>query len=700
MNVNSTKLSAFCDGIIEAGWLAAVIVAPLFFNPYSSRVFAPDKATTLRTIALVMAAVWVVKLVEERAGGSGDVGLTWRTPLVLPTLFTVVVYLTSTALSVTPWVSLFGSYGRLQGTCTTFSYILIFLMILQGMCTRAQLHRLVTVIIVNSLPVALYGLIQRHGLNPLSGSMKWGKRVAGSMGNPIFLAAYLVMVFPLTLGRIVESLRAISTARAREKNEQANTANILRTIGYVFIAAAQLIATWYTESRGPLLALVVGLFFFFLLLALTWRSKKGAVVVIITLTALVVGSIVLINVPKSPLQSLQSTPWLGRLGDMFAFGRILHWQGMVDLVLPHEPIQYPDGHSDPLNFIRPLVGYGPESVRATYSRFRPSMHWRYEAGVMVDRAHNETFDALATTGLLGLIAYLFLFLSVFYYGLIRLGLLEEKGQRVQLLGLVLVCSLASVAFSWWQVGPHFFGVALAMGIVAGLAIYVGTVALVFAIRMLTLGESTLPPPHPHYLLILSLLTAIVCHFVEINFGIAVTATRTIFWACAGLFVVAGLDLRANQRGEGTGRRRQKRRQKRVAPSPPSETERTLPGWLWPTLGNAVVGGFILGTLAFSFVINQEKLNGVGHILWQALTILAAQEGRTSYGILMIVLLTWLVTGLVFLSEMARRGTFKARPSDWRPASLLYLAVSLGLGCAFALLLARHLAALLPPQPPL
>ncbi len=61
--MNSTKLSAFCDRVIEVGWLAAVIVTPLFFNTYSSRIFDPDKITVLRSIALVMAAVWMVKLV-------------------------------------------------------------------------------------------------------------------------------------------------------------------------------------------------------------------------------------------------------------------------------------------------------------------------------------------------------------------------------------------------------------------------------------------------------------------------------------------------------------------------------------------------------------------------------------------------------------------------------------------------------------
>ena len=97
--MNSTKLGAFCDKVLEIGWLLAVIITPLFFNVYSSRVFEPDKLTTLRTVALIMAAVWVVKYIEGQVSGRREVGVTWRTPLVFPTLFMIVVYLLSTILS-------------------------------------------------------------------------------------------------------------------------------------------------------------------------------------------------------------------------------------------------------------------------------------------------------------------------------------------------------------------------------------------------------------------------------------------------------------------------------------------------------------------------------------------------------------------------------------------------------------------------
>ena len=54
----------FWDKIIEAGWLAAAIVTPLFFSWYSNRVFEASKVDLLRSITLVMLAAWLSKVLE------------------------------------------------------------------------------------------------------------------------------------------------------------------------------------------------------------------------------------------------------------------------------------------------------------------------------------------------------------------------------------------------------------------------------------------------------------------------------------------------------------------------------------------------------------------------------------------------------------------------------------------------------------
>ena len=710
--MNSTKLGTFCDKILEIGWLLAVIITPLFFNVYSSRVFEPDKLTTLRTIAVVMAAVWLVKYIEERAAGRQGIKLDWRTPLVLPTLFTVVVYLLSTILSVTPRVSFLGSYQRLQGTYTTLSYIVLFLIILQGLRTRAQLDRLITVLIVNGLPVALYGLIQHNRLDPLPWGGDVTQRVASNMGNAIFVAAYLIMTFSLTVGRIAESFKAILS------DDEANWADIPRAAGYIFIAAVELIAIWYTQSRGPMVGLIasLGVWAVIGMLALqriigrrAWRTLWVSTLVLVVLFSI---GFLLINLHGTIHEWALSTP-LSRVARILQYQggtgmvRNLIWEGAFDLIKPHAPIQYPPpqghlaGHPDSFNALRPLVGYGPESMYVAYNGFYPPLLGHYESRTASpDRSHNETMDSLVITGLLGFVAYLWLFGSVFYFALKWMGFLPDDWRRWLFFGLLAGGAIVATAIIVPLIAPHFFCLSIPIGIVIGLVLYL----VIYAFSEWKTEPGTLSF-HPHFILLASLLTTVVAHFVEINFGIAIASTRTTFWACAAILVVVGLNLISEREPvqetksgkQGDRKQGSKRNRKRRKVAPPSPAPSVLPTWLGPVLAIAIIGGFILGTLAFDFITNAERLTQPLSIVWRALTILPAQESRTSYGALLIFGLAWLMSAVIFISEMAKGGAFRERKGDGTLAAVMYLLISLAVGLGFALVLAGRQAAMLNVQ---
>ena len=189
----SSRLSAFCDRIIEAGWLAAVIATPLFFDVYSSRVFEPDKLSLVRSIALMMVVAWLIKVIDTgawgatanrapAAGANGEAAASrpglWQrlsaVPLVVPTILLVASYLLSTILSIAPQISLWGSYMRLQGTYTTYSYIVIFFLMLGTLRQREQLDRLCSTVILTSLPISLYGILQHLNLDSLPWSVPIG----------------------------------------------------------------------------------------------------------------------------------------------------------------------------------------------------------------------------------------------------------------------------------------------------------------------------------------------------------------------------------------------------------------------------------------------------------------------------------------------------------------------------------------------
>ncbi|VAW33084.1 hypothetical protein MNBD_CHLOROFLEXI01-2678, partial [hydrothermal vent metagenome] len=267
-----TKLSRWCDGLIEVGWLFVVIAVPLFFNIHSDRVFEPDKLTLMRSIAVVMAVAWLVKFVDlrqwtqaSRLRWRADDSL-WRMPFLLTVTLLALVYIVSALFSVTPSVSWAGSYQRLQGTYTTLAYIVIFGTTIGTMRTRAQARRLVTAVIITSIPIAFYALLQHFELDPLPWAGDVVNRVAGQMGNAIFIAAYLIMAVPLTVARIIASFTNILS------DEELSGADVMRSSAYIFTVAIQLIAIYWSGSRGPWLGLSAGLFAFILVVLVGLRN--------------------------------------------------------------------------------------------------------------------------------------------------------------------------------------------------------------------------------------------------------------------------------------------------------------------------------------------------------------------------------------------------------------------------------------------
>jgi len=112
----------------------------------------------------------------------------------------------------------------------------------------------------------------------------------------------------------------------------------------------------------------------------------------------------------------------------------------------------------------------------------------------------------------------------------------------------------------------------------------------------------------------------------------------------------------------------------------------------PVLALSLVSLFLLATLLFDFVNNPDRLTNPFAILVNSLTMKYAPVRVRAYGALMIFVFTWLLFGVVGLSEYDREGVFPAGP---RPALAgvigLYAGSTVLGGAIFGLLLAGHLA---------
>ncbi len=625
--MSSSKLSILSGKIIEAGWLAAVVVVPLFFNPYSSTVTHTDKLIFLRSIVLIMGAAWVAQSIERRDVPRSRSAIL-RAPLALAIILLLVVELISSILSIFPRASIFGAYRRPDGLEAFFTYLVLFAMIAQELRTRQQLNRLLMAIVLGSFPVALYAIIQRFGLDPLNWSGEdFGGRVGSTLGNPIFMAGYLIMAFTLTLAKIFQSLNSLMIENKRESH----AGDIFVAILYGAMALAQALAIFYSESRGPWLSELVGLLFFLLLLVIL-AHKYWLKRVILGLGIFGIAALILFNLQSSPLGGLRDLPGLGRLGrlaDSTASFRLQTWDNVARLVTPHAALQFPDGAVDALNLLRPVLGYGADTLSVIYPQLAaPDPITQARA---TDHSHNETWDVLATGGIAGLIAYQALFLAIFFHSLSYLDLLPTRRARNVFIGLWFGLAFAGGGAAIGLGMIQYVGLAIPAGNMASLAVYLAWIALQSKNRVAMRNEY-----RDDQILMAALLAGLVAHFVETQFGINLVATRTLFWVFAALVWVVG-----------SGVLKETAVARSVSACPRS--------WLSEASSYPFMIALVLSTLIFGFVAPGEK--DAWLVLWQALTYNPLLQ-INSYAVLAIILATFGFGVSLASVEFCRAGELK------------------------------------------
>ncbi len=464
-------------------------------------------------------------------------------------------------------------------------------------------------------------------------------------------AALAILLFPLAY------------LFARLTNTSPRQSLLLAT--HTNIVSAVVMTIFFSQSRGPWVGLASGLFLFVVLYALV-RGARQVVFGAIGLAAVGIAFLIVFNLPHSPLEPLKNLPYVGRFGSIFdqndPTGKVreLIWQGDVPLILPHAPLWSPISGDDPLNAIRPLVGYGPEAMYVAYNRYYPPDLAHYEArNASPDRSHNETFDSLVTTGLLGFLAYIFLYTSVVYLALKWIGAIATPAERNAFIALWLAGGIITVLAFGFLRGWYYAGVALPSGMIVGLFIFLVGIA----VRRSRAGEIAIDPTRA--LWVGALLAAVIGHFIEINFGIAIGSTQLYFWFYAALFVVIGMN-RLNEAApaavaaaprpivEESARPVARRRKNRRAPDASRKPTRGANSSPAPVLAWTAVVTLILITLGFEFFTNQTGATSALDAVSRSLFM----KGNTvSYGVFLMFALTWVVAGVLGLDAPRDQALF-------------------------------------------
>ncbi len=633
----NTKLQAYAAGVLEAVSLMAVALVPAFVNYYSLRVFEPDKGSLLLALAMLGALAAVVVLVEAKGAG---LRAALRQPLVVSALLlgaaTLLATLTTT---LQPWlVSVTGSDQRAMGLVNLLSCLLLFGAVAWLARDPDRRGRLVAALILGSVPVVLVALVQATGIQLVEGILLNRTRVFGTLSNPIFLGAYLMLVVPLTLVRLA-----------------APHAGWVRRAGLGLLLLAQLTAWFFTASRGPQLGLMAGL----VVMAVAWGTLSGRRWLAWGTLGVAVAGVLFVaafNLPGGPLGPLREVPVIGRFGSIAetAVGsqatRMNIWRG-VDAVLASNPG-------------RLVTGYGPESLKyALVSHGQTALGGRGEAEMLVDRAHNVLLDALTMTGILGALALLAVYGSWLVSAATGAGLAAGRPARRLMAGLLIV-GTAVGAVAWLvPAWAPLAGATTLLGLFLGLVAYL-VVALVrrpaaeaeaaTAVEAGAAGRAAAGPggsgrPGPDVAapafdpLAVALLAVGAAVVVEAAFGIQTVVTQAIFWALAGLVVAVAERPLLPVVGVGQG----------AAQADDASGTITIS---WSPTGGALglVAGALASALTFGFFLRGVPTASDVQALVLAVTVLtilagallAADLGESVSGYLLTAVGVWLVYLLV------------------------------------------------------
>jgi len=576
MTQSTTLLGHFSSKVIEAGWLCAVALTPLFFNPHSARVFEADKTYLLRSLTIIMAIAWVIK----KAEGLGKTPLrnaqypaeSVRYPIgyfLWTILFLSLAYFISSLLSPYSAISFKGYYLREEGFLTIICYFIIFWILWDGLKSGAQLESLITTIVSVSFVVSLYGIFQHFSLDPLRAGAK--ERVTTTLGGPIFAGGYLIMVIPLTIYKILSILP--------------NVKRLYHYLIFGLMLLAQVMCFIFTVSRGPLVGLASGLILFGLTYA-AWQRIKWLFISLITVILLGIIFLLWLNLPSAPFPSLKKH--FGRLSniteDPTVKVRLITWKG-TDSILNTHPT-------------RLLIGHGVESMYLLYYRHCPKEIEKYEGPeVISDHSHNDTLDLLITTGIIGLLFYYLLIIFITGLAFSALGLISNKTWWRVFGGVIGLCLILGAVLSRFMAGGwNLVGLGLPAGLVVGVVIYLiihrfFLNAEIGRFDTLTTSKTDtadtvrfVPLKRGNPLLLIGLLSAVLAHFVEIQFGMALTTTRLYFWIYAGIIGLLAAD------------------KIDLSPEPPKPPAKLL-------LPRVLIGGLVISVFSFDLLIRMIVTEG-------------------------------------------------------------------------------------------
>ena len=382
--------------LVRAG-LAAALATPLIVAPDAYFPFVVGKAVYSRSIIEATFALWVALVIFYPRYRPG---LSWV--LIAFCVWFAVSWLAG-AFGVSYVRSMWSTYERMQGLVDLAHWLAFASMAATAFSGLRGWRVLFTINLIVGIVVCSLGLLSFYDLIQSESLGVGGGRLAATMGNPTYLAAYAAVNALIGAGLLVRSFAPGSDGGVgrRRAGSAFSADGWLRPVWAVAVVLS-LWALWETASRGAALGLaaaVAGLAVFYALRgARTPRARKAALAVIAAFAAVaLLFAAARTSKALDPLmQSSRMTARLAIVGDdtdRSLRGRLVAFRAGVTAFAE-----------------RPLLGWGSENFLSAWGR-----HTDYEeSGIETrfDRAHSKIIEEMVTKGAAGLAAYIFVWAAM------------------------------------------------------------------------------------------------------------------------------------------------------------------------------------------------------------------------------------------------------------------------------------------------
>ena len=365
----SARSIRYVVNVIKGG----LFILPVVYLLVSDRLFFPfitTKGFFFRVIVEILFFLWVFVLVFDKK---------YRpklTPVLVAVSATFFFLVLSTFFGEQPYRSFWSNYERMEGLIGHIHLFAYFLIVSTIFRTKKDWKWFFAAMVTSSLAVAFYGLLQTSGVL----ATHQGSRLDASLGNATYLA--ILMIFHMALIALFFHWFK----------------NIWARIGLGALFVFELFIMFYTATRGSILGFIGGVFLFAFLMAVFSKNKKLRVGFASTVVLVVL--LVVLFVLFKDVSFIKNHEVLGRfssisLTETTTESRFTIWGMSWNAFQEH-----------------PILGWGLENYNLVFNKYFEPKLWRQEP--WFDRSHNVLFDWLITTGLLGFLAYISIFVTAIY----------------------------------------------------------------------------------------------------------------------------------------------------------------------------------------------------------------------------------------------------------------------------------------------